>query len=712
MQTSTLVRTVISGREPWIVFLATIGIGISVALVLYTLDSSSLIYYGDSISHLVRAREFIDSINPGLFEQLGTAWLPLPHLLLLPFTLIEPLFRTGFAGVALSLPCHAITSVILYKIIKTHLKIGYIAIAGALLYATNPNILYLGLTPMTETPFMLFFIAASYFFMRWLIGPMNYLYLKSGNKVKILGIGIFYPKRNSHNSYGPSSHIFLDLIMCSIFISFATLSRYEGWILPLFFVSFVLVTTLRKKDYYHSKRYKIGIVLASALSFSGIAFWLIWNAYAYNDPLEFANTPYFSAAAQALERPNRAFLYLQPWNVASLYGLTAFAIYGPVLLVTALLGYLFHRYLGKSDERRKRRNLYLFLAMPPLFTVISLLIGIGEMNQRQWFNSRFLILLAPLLISLSCIFLARLYTRFNNKRFYFAGIIFIFFAYQFLTPALGVVTFLNATYQFAGNRPFQLQAAEALSSAYDGNGTIVIITGSSQQNKIMQATDIPLRQFDQILESQSYKDSFKEPWWHSKYFILGKSPDASARNVASYWLDRQPLLEKYYDIIYEDKYYRIMVLSGEFESSEYGIASSGTDGNNIRMTPESEDGLLMHDHINLDVTLDGNLTVVPANIGIDPKLHNDHSLDIYGQQKSPLHTHTTSGTIHVESKIIANYTLGEFLDIWGLSLDDKIVRLTVDGLPVSDYRDHILRDGEGLHLTICSNNGSFYPDTC
>ena len=125
--------------------------------------------------------------------------------------------------------------------------------------------------------------------------------------------------------------------------------------------------------------------------------------------------PTFLAASQALERPNRAFLYLQPWNVVSLYGITTFAIYGPVLLVTAVLGYLLHRYLGKSEERRKRRNLYLFLAMPPLFTVVSLLVGIGEMNQRQWFNSRFAIILPPLVISLHCVFLAGLPHRFKKN---------------------------------------------------------------------------------------------------------------------------------------------------------------------------------------------------------------------------------------------------------------------------------------------------------
>src|SRR5919107_2929633 len=285
MQIATTTRSVIDGRESWIVFLVTIIIGISVAFLLYSTDRFSLIYYGDSVSHLVRAREYVDSINPGLFEQLGTAWLPLPHLLLLPFTLIEPLFRTGFAGTALSLPCLAITSVLLYKIIKSHLDIGHVAIVGALLYATNPNILYMGITPMTEAPFMLFFVGAAYFFMRWMSRPRNYLSFNSSSNGKGFGtVSSLAARRRGSQIYRQSSRAFLDLIMCSIFVSLATLCRYEGWVLPLFFVSFVVITVIRKKDYYHSRKHKIGIISVSTISFSGIALWLIWNAYAYNDP--------------------------------------------------------------------------------------------------------------------------------------------------------------------------------------------------------------------------------------------------------------------------------------------------------------------------------------------------------------------------------------------------------------------------------------------
>jgi Dolichyl-phosphate-mannose-protein mannosyltransferase len=547
-------------RESWIVFFVTTVIGTSVAFFLYSIDRFSLIYYGDSVSHLVRAREFVDSINPGLFEQLGTAWLPLPHLLLLPFTLIDPLFRTGFAGTALSLPCLAITSVLLYNIIKSHLSVGYVAIVGALLYATNPSILYMGITPMTEAPFMLFFIGAAYFFMRWMSRPRNYLSFNPSSSGKGLGIASL-PASHGSQSYRQSSPLYLDLIMCSIFVSLATLCRYEGWVLPLFFVSCVVITVIRKKGYYHSRKHRIGTILVSTLSFSGIALWLIWNAYAYNDPLEFANAPYFSAASQALEGPNRVFLYLQPWNVASLYGITAFAIYGPVLLVTALLGYLFHRCLGKSDERRKRKNLYLFLAMPPLFTIVSLLAGVGEMNQRQWFNSRFLTILAPLVISLACVFVLELTNRLKKNHLLSTGIVFVFFAYQIaLAPAFGVVMFLDALYQFSGTRPFQLMVSETLSSTYDGKSRILIIAGSSQQNEIMQASGIPLRQFDPIVESGSYKDSFKEPWKFAKYMVLAKKPDLSAKNVADYWINRLGLLNQHFDTIYEDEYYWIKKL--------------------------------------------------------------------------------------------------------------------------------------------------------
>ena len=72
------------------------------------------------------------------------------------------------------------------------------------------------------------------------------------------------------------------------------------------------------------------------------------------------------------------------------------------------------------------------------------------------------------------------------------------------------------------------------------------------------------------------------------------------------------------------------------------------------------------------------------------------------QGMSPLHTHDSSGTIHVESSVERDYTLGEFLDVWG-GLDtsnDKTVKVIVNGQPLPDWRNHILEDKEPINLKI------------
>ena len=119
--------------------------------------------------------------------------------------------------------------------------------------------------------------------------------------------------------------------------------------------------------------------------------------------------------------------------------------------------------------------------------------------------------------------------------------------------------------------------------------------------------------------------------------------------------------------------------------------------------------MLLHNHANLTVTSNGISVPVPAHIGMvqvgkagDPLLYSDHSLDNYGMEgMSPLHTHDATGTIHIESNNVRDYTLGEFLDIWkGLDVNDKTVQATVNGNPVSDFRNIILKDGTSISLNV------------
>lgn len=121
--------------------------------------------------------------------------------------------------------------------------------------------------------------------------------------------------------------------------------------------------------------------------------------------------------------------------------------------------------------------------------------------------------------------------------------------------------------------------------------------------------------------------------------------------------------------------------------------------------------MLIHNHVGVNVTVGGKPIIVPTHIGMtqtglftDPLLYADHSLDKYGMQgMSPLHTHDSSGLIHVESNTVRDYTLGEFLDIWkGLNTDGKNVIASVDGKPVSDFRNILLNDRAKIILDITS----------
>jgi len=119
--------------------------------------------------------------------------------------------------------------------------------------------------------------------------------------------------------------------------------------------------------------------------------------------------------------------------------------------------------------------------------------------------------------------------------------------------------------------------------------------------------------------------------------------------------------------------------------------------------------IIMHFHPHLNLMIDGKPATVPSQIGIDPSLWKDHSLDQYGMQAmangmsgmAPLHTHDATGIIHVESSIIRNYTLGQFLNIWGgLDTVGKTIKASIDGKLVSDYKSIILRDGEQISLDV------------
>lgn len=77
----------------------------------------------------------------------------------------------------------------------------------------------------------------------------------------------------------------------------------------------------------------------------------------------------------------------------------------------------------------------------------------------------------------------------------------------------------------------------------------------------------------------------------------------------------------------------------------------------------TEEGTALHIHQHLDIFIDGAAVPVPAGIGI-----NEGERFI-----TEIHTHDTSGIIHVESPTVERFTLGEFFDVWGVRFSSDCI---------------------------------------
>ena len=290
------------------------------------------------------------------------------------------------------------------------------------------------------------------------------------------------------------------------------------------------------------------------MSFSGIIFWAGWNQVIYDNPFEFANAQFYAASSQAVERPYRDFLYLQPQNVLYIYGAAAVMISGPILLLFAVGGYF--SYL-REKIKTFPSSIYFFMSLPVLFTLFTMFIGIGEMSQ-WWFNARFATFLTPLVIALASVALLRLEKI--NKRLILGVIVTGLFVFQVTSPAFGVVTYLDAyggwTYKQA---PYAKQTSDFLYENYD-DGKILIMTGSSQAHRIMISSSVDLIDYNEGIESFLFKPYFKEPWEYNKWIVIGLEPDSDSANAVKFWTDNKDMLEIHYDTVNQNQYYQVFKL--------------------------------------------------------------------------------------------------------------------------------------------------------
>ena len=251
------------------------------------------LYYGDAEAHLNNARRILDSRTPTV-EQVGTVWLPLPHLLMMPFAGNNHLWQSGLAGVFPSVAAFVIGGLLLFLSVWRLLGGPAAAWTALVVFALNPNLLYLQSVPMTEA---LFFAC--------LCGIL-WCSLQDG----ALGL--------------------IGLLVAS---NAASLTRYEGW----FLIPFVAVYVWIK-----SKSAGKAILFASGASIGPLA-WLIHNQVYWHDPLEFYWGQWSAKAIYARQLASGMAPYPgdHDWSKAWEYFSAAVrATIHPVILMVAAAGVL------------------------------------------------------------------------------------------------------------------------------------------------------------------------------------------------------------------------------------------------------------------------------------------------------------------------------------------------------------------------------------
>jgi hypothetical protein len=110
-----------------------------------------------------------------------------------------------------------------------------------------------------------------------------------------------------------------------------------------------------------------------------------------------------------------------------------------------------------------------------------------------------------------------------------------------------------------------------------------------------------------------------------------------------------------------------------------------------------EEGSALHIHAHLDVYVNGAATQVPSDIGVDDA----------NQKISPLHTHDTTGVIHIESPDKnATFTLGQFFTEWQVALGpDHIGGLTTDATHhLTVYVNGTARTGDPAGIVLAGHD--------
>ncbi len=490
------------------IFLILALIILSVGFWLFYYDQGLVLAYNDAKSRLNIARRIIDNLQPG-FAQVGSVWLPLFHMLELPLIWNKTLWQSGIAGSVISMVSYVLGGVYLLKLLNK-LEFSRIALLiSFVIYALNPNMLYMQSLPLTEALLIFLAIAACYYLYSW------------------------------SKDFKPSN-----LTLSAIFILLSSLTRYDGWFLLLFASIFVGIVSLIKKKIAFS----IGnILMFLTLASLGVVLWLLWNKVIFGDPFYFALGP-FSAKSQQLILKSQGLLFSKGNLIYSIFIYLVVVLYNAGIWIgsVALFGMVYFVF-NKKIELNKKLILFL-LSVPFIFNVSSLYAGhsvihIPYIEPYTWFNDRYGLMMLP------AIAVAFGYIVSKSKLCIILATSIIIFQFSFMYYGNNIITIEDGTRGSSGN--FLDDAGNWL-GANAKNGLILI--ASSSNDPLIFTSGIPLKRFIVEGSRRYWEDSLADPTRYAKWVVMMKG-DLVEKNLNN---NNKFLMN--YSLVYKDAFSYIYVL--------------------------------------------------------------------------------------------------------------------------------------------------------
>lgn len=327
---------------------------------------NAILLYGDAVAHIHIARRVFDSITPGPLR-LGTVWLPLPHILMIPFLVSDWMWRTGVGGSIVSMIAYVAGTVGVFRLVRGRTSPAAAWLVAAI-YALNPNLIYLQATAMTEPLFLALFVWAVVFIDET---------MRPHEPEQI-------PERTR------------SLERAAMVLAAAMLTRYDGWWLAgaALAAAFLFAVFLWRKHPSAAREFFSGLsyrplrraLRNAVLLLAAIpVLWLAYNRREYGNPLEFATGPY---SARAIEQRSATASWRHPGEhsppVAVLYFLKSVELnlgsgrWQWPLFATAVIGLLI------SIAGARRFAVWWLLWLPLPFYTLSIAYGSVPLYVPAW----------------------------------------------------------------------------------------------------------------------------------------------------------------------------------------------------------------------------------------------------------------------------------------------------------------------------------------